>query len=164
MGERGPSKKSTEDLRIEGSWRGRVRDETRRRVASGHVIRPRYLQGYAATIWGQIAPWLRETRALAPTDTHALARYCATLARWRKAYLALEQLEDEVYEIVTQHGSIRAADPHVSLEARLSASLDRQERQFGLTPRSRPDVLAPVPDDDTDAESLLSTPDFGRAG
>lgn len=51
----------------------------------GEVIRPAYVKGNAAKIWGEYAPDLIAKKALTAWDVRAFARWCILEAQFQKA-------------------------------------------------------------------------------
>ena len=155
MGSRGPLRDSAEALNARGSWRasGRAKEV---RIKSGRPPRPAWLSKQGKKIWKQTILILEEMGVLGTADKNALARYCHTWDRWLQASRDVELNGDT---FVTDKG-YEGRRPTSILMDRLSEQIERLEKEFGLTPASRPRLVATVePKDNGIPDKLASLRD-----
>jgi len=155
MGSRGPLRESAEVLNARGSWRasGRAREP---KIKSGRPPRPAWLSNQGKKIWKQTVLILEEMGVLGTADKNALARYCHTWDRWLQASRDVELNGDT---FVTDKG-YEGRRPTSILMDRLSEQIERLEKEFGLTPASRPRLVATVePKDNGIPDKLASLRD-----
>ena len=122
---------------------------------------PSWLEKDAKSCWKKILPRLKEMRVLRQIDENALARYCSTWVRWRRARTFLEK-HGETYMLKDDKGNPKCVMPfpEVAIANKLATELLRLEQQFGMTPASRPNLeVAPAPVDYSNPYSLVSPDD-----
>jgi P27 family predicted phage terminase small subunit len=145
MSRRGPAPTPTKIKAARGSWRAKI---NRREPAPepGAPPRPQWLAVEARAYWDELVPELLRLGVLSLIDAKALARYCQTWARWRKADEWIQQ-HGLTYPIKDKDGNVAAVQqwPEVGIFNKLSAQLLRLEQEFGLTPAARTRVQAQVP-------------------
>lgn len=127
----------TEVLRRRGSWRAGV-NKQEPKPERGAPRCPRWLDPEAKRLWRSIVPLLVQTGILTKVDGQALARYCQTWSRWRKAEQFIQQY-GETYPMKDDAGRVKLflPFPQVSIAGRLSQQLTRLEQELGLTPSAR---------------------------
>ena len=137
MGKRGPAPTPRAILTRRGSWRGKAAAGEPSPPAERPAC-PAWLSLDATRLWRELVPRLLAMGVLAKVDRNALARYCSTWARWRRAeeFLAAH---GEVYPVRDRHGRVTdyRTYPEVKIAAQLGEALGRIEGQFGLTPSAR---------------------------
>ncbi len=155
MGKRGPPPTPKALLKLRGSWRGDLIDNTPD-PSPGKPTRPAWLSGDAAKAWKRLVPVLDKAGMLSKVDGNALGRYCQLWARWRDA-------ED----FIAKHGTtypIRRSEkvtefrpfPQVKIAATLADQLLRLEQHFGLTPSARTRLTSSDDRPKDDLEDFLS--------
>lgn len=137
MGRRGPRPSPKEILSGHGSWRA---NSNRRQPMppKGHLYCPRWLDKDAKLMWRSLVPLLTACGMLTKVDGAALARYCQTWSRWKKAEQFIQKY-GETYPLKDEQGRLRCfvQHPQVSIANQLSHTLTRLEQEFGLTPSAR---------------------------
>jgi len=143
MGKRGPARTPTKVLKMRGSWLADQRvDEPQPSPERPRC--PAWLSKQAKQAWAELAPQIAAMGILGRCDRNALARYCQTWAKWRKAeewvmehgdYVAIKNASGQVTEI--------KEPPQVARSIRLADQLLRLEQQFGLTPSARAGLAKP---------------------
>ena len=160
VGLRGPNRTPTDVLRLRGSRKAQRRmNEPRPPVKIPKP--PSWLEKDAKSCWKKILPRLKEMRVLRQIDENALARYCTTWVRWRRACAFLEK-RGETYMLKDDKGNPKRVMPfpEVAIANKLGTELLRLEQQFGMTPASRPNLeFAPPPYDSNNPYSLVSPDD-----
>lgn len=138
MGRRGPAPTPTEVLNRRGSWRGKKRGGQPPREA-GRPHQPTWFGDAELEVWEWLVARMEAMGVLSLADAPAMARYCRTTVRWRKAEQELREAKNEVYPIRGNDGKVKCfqALPHVSIVRDLSLQLLRLEQEFGLTPAAR---------------------------
>lgn len=140
MGKRGPKKTPTEILKKRGSWRGDKRAKHEVQPKRIMADAPIWLSDEATFVWGEIYEKLKQYGILSELDEKTLERYCIIYVRWKKAEEFL-QTNGTQYEVVTREGSIKwYAYPEVKIAKELAGELLKIEREFGMTPASRPEI------------------------
>ncbi len=117
---------------------------------------PSWLEKDAKACWKKILPRLKEMRVLRQIDENALARYCSTWVRWRRARMFLDK-HGETYMLKDEKGNPKCVMPfpEVAVANKLATTLLRLEQEFGMTPASRPNLeVAPPPIDYDNPYSL----------
>ena len=163
MGRRGPKRTPSDVLRLRGSR------QAERRVSEPNPPAkipkpPAWLEVDAKRCWKKILPRLLEMRVLRQIDENALARYCTTWVRWRKANEFLAK-NGETYMLKDADGKPKCLQqfPQVAVANRLAQHLLRLEQEFGMTPASRPNLeVVPPPLDYNDPYSLADGPSTTR--
>jgi len=170
MGKRGPRPMTTRMLKIRGSWRaGLNRGEPN--LAAEVPECPDWIDEDAKQLWAEVTPLLAQMRILTRADRQALARYCQTWSRWRKAEVFIQKY-GESYPLKDDQGRVKCMMPwpQVATAHKLAQTLARLEQEFGLTPsaRTRIDVNAcstqPPPPTPEDAEWAAARANFFRSG
>ena len=100
--------------------------------------RPAWLDANAKSTSRPLVPELETMGVLTMIDRNALARYCRTWARWRKAEVFIDK-HGEKYPLKDESGQPRCFQqwPQVAIANKLSQQLTRLEQEFGMTPASR---------------------------
>ena len=146
MGRRGPPPTPTAALKLRGSWRAknRVNEPTPAGIDAEAPECPEWLREieYAVDAWNYHVPMLRAIGLLAKLDLNAIARYCATWARYRKCEEIVSAKGSTIIKARydgdgTQCGEEEKDRPEVDRSIRLQGILDRLERKLGLTPSDR---------------------------
>ena len=139
MGSRGPLRASAETLAARGSWRAKSRAREPK-MKTGRPPRPAWLSPQGKKIWKQTVLLLEEMNVLGTADKNALARYCHTMDRWLQAR---EDVSLNGDTFITDSGYERRR-PTSLLMNELAIQISRLEKEFGLTPASRPRLVATV--------------------
>jgi len=105
------------------------------------VTAPSWLKGDGLAVWKRLAPRLMSLKLLSVTDAETFGRYCRNFARWLKMQKRLDDM-GEIYEIETQSGKVRRADPAFLIGDRLERQLVTAEAMFGLNPAERQRIYA----------------------
>jgi P27 family predicted phage terminase small subunit len=106
--------------------------------------------GDAREAWGDIVPKLADLGVLTELDGHALALYCSTYSRWRKA---CEEVRTGGVTSFTDQGSLKS-NPAVSVASQCERFMAAILMEFGLTPSSRSRVKTDAAPRDALAEFL----------
>ena len=143
MGRRGPKPETAAVKEAKGKPGRRPIGSDPAQEAS-HPVRvdaPDWLKSDGLEVWGRLAPRLVALKLLSVTDAETFARYCRNFARWLKMQKRLDD-EGEIYEIETQSGKVRRADPAFLIGDRLERQLVSAEAMFGLNPAERQRIFA----------------------
>jgi len=137
MGKRGPRPLTTRMLQLRGSWRtGLNRGEPTLPPELPEC--PEWIDPDAKQLWAETAPLLAQMRILTRADRQALARYCQTWSRWRKAEMFIQKY-GESYPLKDDQGRVKCFMPwpQVAIAHKLAQTLARLEQEFGMTPSAR---------------------------
>lgn len=151
MGRRGPRPLPTEELKARNSPLATKKRRAREaKGPEGAPTCPSWLDADAKRAWKQLVPMLDSMRVLTKIDGNALARYCRTWSRWRKAEAFIDE-HGEMYPLKDESGRVKYMQqwPQVAISHKLALQLTRLEQEFGMTPsaRSRIQVENPPPVD-----------------
>lgn len=114
----------------------------------GKPVCPSWLPADARKEFRKLVKQLGAMNLLGRADSNALARYSATLVRFRDAYQTLQKTgEMQIYR--DAEGKVKAVQPspYASLVRSLSEQLHKFEQAFGMNPSARSRVNAGGPDD-----------------
>lgn len=148
MGLRGPKKTPTAILKLNGSWRGKVRPDANEQAEMPEP--PSWLVGRVRDVWMELAPLLLDKGVLTLRDRNALARYCQIWHRWRQAEEFIDAY-GSTYTITKADKQGREkvvntkAHPQARLALALSSLLEKLEADFGMNPAARADILTKKP-------------------
>lgn len=145
MGRRGPPPKPTA-LKVLAGNPGKRPLNTREPQPRKDAPRcPVWLDAEAKAVWRRLVPELKRMGVLTFVDGDALAVYCDTWARWKRAVQFIHE-NGEVYTIKDDAGRVKYVQqfPQVAIARNLSTSLNRYQQEFGLTPASRTRVQVPT--------------------
>jgi len=80
---------------------------------------------------------------LSKVERNALIRYCQTWSQWKRAHEFIQK-HGESYPIKGEDGRLRYVQqfPQVAIANKAAILLLRLEQEFGLTPASRPNIVA----------------------
>ncbi len=162
MGRRGPRPIPTEQLRVRGSPLATKKRRAREvKGPSGTPSCPAWLDADAKRAWRQLVPQLESMRVLTKIDSNALARYCRTWSRWRKAEAFIDE-HGEMYPLKDESGRVKYMQqwPQVAISHKLAQQLTRLEQEFGMTPpaRSRIQIDKPSTIDSNSAAAMYVMP------
>ena len=153
MGRRGPPPKPTKLKLLAGNPGKRPlnhREPQPRRTAPRC---PTWLGMEARAVWKRMVPELRRMGVLTVIDGEALAAFCQTYARWRRAEAFLEKHGD-VYPLRDENGRVRYMQqfPQVAIARSLLLVLKTFYQEFGMTPSARTRIeIEPGVDDDVES-------------
>lgn len=102
---------------------------------------PRELTKEGKSVWNLIAPMLAKSKLYHATDRIALSRYCDTVSEYWKVTRKLRKMQYTYKVPKVGGGTMLRFNPLFSVQDRLARRLDVLEHQFGLTPRSRQEIL-----------------------
>ena len=102
---------------------------------------PRQLSAAGKAIWRDVAGQLGKIKLLRETDRWSLTRYCETLAEYWKVTRQLRKMKPTYEAKSIAGGKMIRLNPLVMYQDRLARRLDVQEERFGLTPRSRQEIM-----------------------
>jgi len=108
----------------------------------GHPRCPDWIDDEAKQVWARLEPLLRELYLLTRVDGNGLARYCQTFVRWKLAEQFIQQY-GETYPVKSGNGVVKCFFnfPQVATAQKLSALLTKLERELGLTPSARAQMV-----------------------
>ena len=138
MGRRGPPPKPTALRLLQGNP-GRRPINPREPEPRKSVPRcPSWLDEEAKECWKRLVPELKRMGVLSCVDADALAAYCDSWSRWKRAVLFLQKNGD-VYTVKDGAGKVKYIQqlPQVAIARNLLIALNRYQQEFGLTPASR---------------------------
>ncbi len=127
MGQRGPKKTPTVQLKSRGSRAVERRGNEPEPGLPKSLDVPDHLKGDAALVWVENAPGLARCGLLTEADLATFERYCRSYALWHRAALEIENAE-----------TIERGD--VSKLHYLDDMLRRLEKGFGMNPADRAGV------------------------
>jgi P27 family predicted phage terminase small subunit len=138
MGRRGPPPKPTKIRALEGNLSRRPLNEREPVPRNEPPPRPDWLDEEAGAKWDHLVYELHNLGVLGHVDGDALAAYCDTWSRWKRAVLFLQEKGD-VYTIKDADGKPKYVQqwPQVAIARNLLVILNRYHQEFGLTPASR---------------------------
>lgn len=147
MGRRGPRPLPTEHLKARGSALATKERQSREaKGPAGMPTCPSWLDADAKRMWRSLVPMLRAMRVLTKIDGNALARYCRTWSRWRKAEEFIDK-NGEAYPLRDADGKVKYLQqwPQVAIAHKLALQLTRLEQEFGMSPSARSRIQAETP-------------------
>lgn len=148
MGRRGPAPKPTALKILQGNPGKRKLNASEPQPKEGIPRCPAWLDEEAKIAWKRIVPQLHDMGVLTMIDADALANYCDTWSRWKRAVLFLQKNGD-VYTIKDDEGKVKYIQqlPQVAIARNLLAVLNRYQQEFGLTPAARSRLTIAEQDD-----------------
>jgi P27 family predicted phage terminase small subunit len=107
-----------------------------------HPRAPVWLDAEGKKLWRAGMRRFENVGILTRLDREAFARYCQTLAVWRKME-AFRQQHGEVHPLRNRHGDVTGfiLFPQMKLYVKLLDQIGKMESQFGLTPASRASLV-----------------------
>lgn len=158
MGKRGPPPKPTALKRLQGNP-GRRPLNSREPAPPAAVAKcPAWLPEIGKRKWRELMPKLAKVGLFRSIDPDALANYCQLWARWRAAEAMIRE-EGVILTSEDKDGNLKKMRHPATLEAaRLISELHRYQRDFGMTPASRPGIDAgdaPLADEGDDFDAFL---------
>ena len=102
---------------------------------------PRELTKQGKAVWNLLAPQLLQAKFLHPTDRISLVRYCDTVAEYWKVTRELRVKKYTYWAKKVGGGKLLRFNPLFVVQDRLARRLDTLESAFGLTPRSRQEIM-----------------------
>jgi len=147
MGRRGPPPKPTVLKILAGNPGRRPLNEREPKPRQGLPRCPSWLDDEAKRCWNRTVSELRGMGVLTIVDGDALAAYCDTWSRWKRAILFLQKNGD-VFTTRDEFGKVKFIQswPQVGIARTLLTALNRYQAEFGLTPASRSRVSVNVND------------------
>lgn len=119
---------------------------------------PEYLKVDAKEAWAILAPQLNELGVLTKIDGLALGRLCDCFADVLSAQRLIDR-DGETY--VAENGLIKA-NPAVGQKRAADAQLKSYMIEFGLTPASRPKLVASTSNQDEQEKMILFNQYFSK--
>ena len=158
MGRRGPAPEPTALKKLRGNPGRRPLNREEPAAPAGSPRCPRWLGAEAKSAWRQLTPLLQQMGVLSLVDAHALARYCALWARWRRVEQFIEQ-HGEVFPIKDEEGRVRYLQqfPQVGVANKLATQLTRLEQEFGMTPSARTRIRVETEREPDDLELFIAS-------
>lgn len=102
---------------------------------------PRELTREGKRVWNMVVPQLHEINFFDPLDRGALARYCDAIAEYWKVTRQLRKMK-YTYEVKkVGGGTMLRFNPLFMVQDRLGRRLDVLEDRFGMTTRSRQEIM-----------------------
>lgn len=142
MGARGPRPTPTAILESRGSRA--VKKRKNEPVPTGDVKCPAWLPAEAKKVWKIVVKHLEPMNILGSVDTNALARYCVLFAKWQACEKFIAE-NGMVRETVVKGQLTYVRYPQAGIADKLSEQLTRLEREFGMTPASRVNMISTKP-------------------
>lgn len=138
MGRRGPPAKPTALKLLQGNPGKRPLNQHEPKPKAGTPRCPEWLHVEAKACWKRLVPQLNDMGVVTLIDADALANYCDTWSRWKRAILFLQKNGD-VYTVKDEAGKVKYIQqlPQVAIARNLLAVLNRYQQEFGLTPAAR---------------------------
>lgn len=121
-------------------------------------IKPRHVQGIAATQWYSLVKRLDSLKILSCVDEVAIEQYALTYAAWREAWQDIHKNGSWIEYVDALGNKMRKRNPADSTFSDLGRRLTQLEVEFGLTPSSRTKVM--VPDDKTGSSNKAKAAKF----
>lgn len=136
MGKRGPRPDPEARLARGSPYRARERDIPA--PEPGPRRAPPWLDNEARKVWYDLCPRIAWMQTLGLADYYALAVFCDTWSRWRRAREFLDK-HGESHLVRDRAGNAKGVRlyPHVRLADRLAEQVVRLARELGITPTSR---------------------------
>ncbi len=143
MGRRGPPKKPTALKTAAGNPGRRPLNKQEPKPERTRPACPRWLDADAKACWRDLAPQLDRMGVLTKVDRNALSRYCRIWSRWKRAEQFIQK-HGEAYPLKDENGKVKYLQqfPQVATAHKAAILLLRLEQEFGLTPASRPNIVA----------------------
>ena len=142
MGERGPAKKPTNLVKLEGN-RGKrplPKNEPKFIPLSSVPTPPSYLTTGAKGIWDRNAKPLFDAGLLMSGDLEAFAALCATGDQWMKAS---QRLNAKTFKpVIEAKNGVTMANPLVKTQGDLWKQYSLLLKSFGMTPSARAEMGA----------------------
>ena len=142
MGQPGPKRKPTANLKLHGTYRSDRRFADEPVPDGGMPERPKFLTGPAKKEWERLAPILYEKGVLTTWDMTTFAQYCFHWGEWvslgraiKKAKAGKKDLRSR-YTAITSKGG-ECLDVLVQAQLKALAASRSMAIEFGLTPSSR---------------------------
>ncbi len=138
MGSRGPSKTPQDLLKLSGSWRGERGGEPKAEPAEPKSLRcPGWLPAEGKRVWRKVVKQMGIMGILTFADEILVAQYCATYARWRRAYDYV-MLKGEGYPVL-RDGKVVSVHkyPQTLVASQLLSDLVKMGDRMGLSPGAR---------------------------
>lgn len=98
---------------------------------------PDFLDDIAREAWVRLTKPLVEKGAFTVLDHDALAQYCASYSRWRRAEAALEAEGSDTYETHGKMGKMIRARPEVGIVSEQVRLMRTIGSEFGFSPVAR---------------------------
>jgi len=138
MGKRGPRASKATRLARGSAYRPKGAEREMAVPEPGPRVPPRWLDAEARRVWDDLSERLDRMAVLGLGDYYALAVFCDTWSRWRKARAFIEQ-HGESHLVRDRAGNVKGVRfyPHVRYADRLAGELVRMARELGITPTSR---------------------------
>jgi P27 family predicted phage terminase small subunit len=114
---------------------------------------PSHLSELAVVEWKRVCGILSKVRVITEADLQALAIYCASYAQYVEA---TEKLREEGMTYIDNHGFPKI-NPYFNIARQILPEIIKLMMQFGLTPASRPKIIAESPKNEEN-EFLKLTP------
>jgi P27 family predicted phage terminase small subunit len=143
MGLRGPAPKPTAIRMIEGNPGKRPFNPRGPKALDGEPEMPRHLNADARREWRRLVPILLAMRVLSESDYIALANLCQNYATLIAAQKLMAKAGGTGLLIKTSSGYIQQS-PLLGIINKQIESLNKQLREFGMTPSSRTRIEAVV--------------------
>ena len=149
MGKRGPAKKTAQELKESGSWRGKLKpgEVELERPVSGKASQepPEWLDEDSLKIWDEFGPKAMEMKTFKNADTFSFGLFCKAASELIKV---LKQLDATgyVYEAVyySKDGDEQVSPkthPLVAVVKSLRDDYNKYAMEFGFNPLSRTKLM-----------------------
>ena len=154
MGRRGPPPTPTGLRIVKGNPGKRPLNTQEPKPRGGPPRCPSWLDDEAKRVWRRTVRELAGLNVLTHADRDALAAYCQTFSRWKRAELFLQERGD-VYSLKDDKGGVKCLQqfPQVAIARNLAQLVRSYQQEFGLTPSARSRIRADGggPGDELDA-------------
>ena len=164
MGRRGPPPTPTRLRILNGNPGKRPMNQREPKPRKDPPRCPAWLSADAKKTWKRMVPTLHRMGVLTVVDGEALASFCQTYVRWRKAEEFLDQ-HGQVYPLRDEKGNVRCMQqfPQVAIARSLLLILKSFYQEFGMTPASRTRIELPwIPEPPQREDGPLVTDRLGR--
>lgn len=142
----GPPKKPTKLRILEGNPSKRPLPKNEPEPDPTMPQCPDWLMDDAKHEWKRVAPELNRIGLLTIVDQTALAGYCQSYARWKKAEEEIKLLKNTIYPLKDERGNIKGFQqyPQYGIVNQCLKQIRAFCSEFGLTPAARAKMELPT--------------------
>ena len=160
MGKRGPKPTPTATLRLHGSRRAKSRPDEPQAEISAPTM-PTWLGKFARAEWRRVVPLLVESGIITKLDRGVLTAYCQA---WGDFVECNEIMQREGMLLTSKKSGGSYAHPAYFLMTNAQGRLIKCGAELGLSPTSRPSIVAARPSQPDALDVFMRRKDGGKPG